>query len=111
MLQDSALPQRVRHRALAVFEALAQAEASVHGVDVEAVHFHEVGAVDSIVDIVAACVGLELLGITQIVSGCPPLSSGEVQGAHGRIPLFNVHRPAGQTQDVAPLPHQGMMTH
>jgi uncharacterized protein (TIGR00299 family) protein len=87
MLLDAALPDGARRRALAVFEVLARAEATVHGVGIEEVHFHEVGAVDSIVDIVAACVGLDLLGVEKIISGAPPLSAGEVRGAHGRIPL------------------------
>lgn len=87
MLTDAPIPAGVRRRALAVFGALARAEASAHGTGIEDVHFHEVGAVDSIVDIVAACAGLELLGVERIVSGPPPLSGGEIRGAHGRIPL------------------------
>jgi uncharacterized protein (TIGR00299 family) protein len=87
MLEESALSEGIRRRALAVFSALARAEASVHGTTVADVHFHEVGAIDSIVDIVAACAGLERLGVERIVSGPPPLSGGEVRGAHGRIPL------------------------
>ncbi len=65
MLVESALPPPARERALAIFEALARAEARVHGVEVEAVHFHEVGAVDSIVDVAGAALGLHLLGIEQ----------------------------------------------
>lgn len=87
MLEDAPIAAGVRRRALAVFAALARAEAKVHGTTVEDVHFHEVGAVDSIVDIVAACAGLEALGVERIISGPPPLSGGEIRGAHGRIPL------------------------
>lgn len=87
MLESAPIAPGVRRRALAVFAALAKAEAKVHGTTVEDVHFHEVGAIDSIVDIVAACAGLEALGVDRIISAPPPLSGGEVRGAHGRIPL------------------------
>src|SRR5579871_1953904 len=63
IIQASQLPQAVQQRALAVFQALAEAEAHVHGVSVEAVHFHEVGAVDALVDIVGAVIGFEELGV------------------------------------------------
>lgn len=87
MLLQSALPERARDRALAAFTRLAEAEAHVHGVPVEDVEFHEVGAVDSIVDIVAAAVGLELLGVDRLVSGPLPMGSGMITTAHGRTPL------------------------
>ncbi|MCS7051801.1 MAG: DUF111 family protein, partial [Thermomicrobium sp.] len=87
LLRDSALPAAVRERALAVFARLAEAEASVHGVPIERVHFHEIGAVDSIVDIVGAVWGFELLGVEAIVSGPLPLSRGWVETAHGRLPV------------------------
>ena len=87
MIQQSALPARAQARALAAFSRLADAEAHVHGVPVEEVAFHEVGAVDSIVDIVGACLALELLGVDRLVSGPLPMGSGMIQTAHGATPL------------------------
>ncbi|GBD22081.1 hypothetical protein HRbin28_02555 [bacterium HR28] len=87
LLVSSALPPRVRQRALAVFQRLAEAEAHVHGVPVEQVHFHEVGAVDSIVDIVGVIWGFELLGVEEIACGPLPMSRGWVETAHGRLPV------------------------
>jgi len=87
LLHESALPPRVKERALAVFQRLAEAEAQVHGVPVERVHFHEVGAVDSIVDIVGVVWGFELLGVEAIASGPFPLSRGWIETAHGRLPV------------------------
>jgi uncharacterized protein (TIGR00299 family) protein len=87
LISDSGLSERVRVRALAVFQAIAAAEAHVHGVAIEAVHFHEVGAWDSIADIVGAAVALEQLGVDTLISGPPPLSTGTIQTAHGHMPL------------------------
>jgi uncharacterized protein (TIGR00299 family) protein len=77
----------VRTRALAVFGRLADAEAHTHGVEVDAVHFHEVGAWDSIADIVGTCLALEALDVDTLSAGAPPLSSGSLQTAHGTMPL------------------------
>lgn len=82
-----ALPPRARGRARAVFERLAAAEAKVHGTSPEEVHFHEVGAVDAIVDVVGAALGLELLGIDRVESSPIPVARGTVRSAHGEIPL------------------------
>jgi hypothetical protein len=81
------LPPRARLRARAIFERLAAAEAKVHGVSPTEVHFHEVGAVDAIVDVVGSALGLELLGIDRIESSPLPVARGTVRSAHGEIPL------------------------
>ena len=68
MIDGGDLPARVKQNASAVFERLGEAEAGVHQVPIEKVHFHEVGAVDTIIDIVGACLALDLLGIETVVS-------------------------------------------
>ena len=87
MIESSALSPGVKSKALAAFTALARAEAHVHGVDIEAIQFHEVGAVDSIVDIVGAACVLELLGDPTVHAAPPPLGSGVMRSAHGMIPI------------------------
>jgi hypothetical protein len=81
------LAPQVEQRALAIFQRLAAAEATIHGTSVEAVHFHEVGAVDAIVDIVGAALGLELLDVDALYCSELPLTSGRVRGAHGELPV------------------------
>ncbi len=77
----------VKERAIRVFRLLADAEAHVHGIDIGEVHFHEVGAVDAIVDVVGACIGVETLGIETVHASSLPLGHGMVQTAHGPLPL------------------------
>ncbi|WP_253995506.1 nickel pincer cofactor biosynthesis protein LarC [Myxococcus qinghaiensis] len=83
----STLSPRVKERALAVFRAIGEAEAKVHGVSIDDIHFHEVGAVDSIVDICGAAVVLELLGDPEVHAAPPPLGSGSIRVAHGTMPI------------------------
>lgn len=83
----SPLPAPVRESALEAFRLLAEAEARVHGVQVEAVRFHEVGALDSIVDIVGVAAGLDALGVTELVAAPPALGSGTVSTRHGTLPV------------------------
>jgi len=87
IIQHAALSEPAKQRAIAIFEALARAEASVHNSNLEDVHLHEVGAVDAIVDIVCAAVGSEALGVEQWI--CSPLNvgGGTVECAHGRLPV------------------------
>src|SRR4029077_13502943 len=87
ILQKSPLADSVRQRAAAIFTKLGQAEASVHDVPVEKIHFHEVGAVDAIVDIVGACIGFAALGIEKFA--CSPLNvgAGTAKMAHGILPV------------------------
>lgn len=87
ILAVSALEQDVQQRALAIFTRLADAEAAAHGTSRDQVHFHEVGALDAIVDIVGAVIGLKLLGIERIYASALPLGSGWINAAHGRIPV------------------------
>lgn len=86
-LERSGLSNFVRQKALAVFARIAEAEAKIHGVAVEAVAFHEVGAVDSIADIVGACVALEALGSPRVIASPLREGRGWIDCAHGRFPL------------------------
>ncbi len=85
MLRAAALPETVRTQALDVFGRLAEAEARVHGVTRDEVHFHEVGAWDSIADVVGVCAGLHLLGVDSVSAGPVALGSGRAHTAHGDL--------------------------
>ena len=87
LVGDSTLSDAVKARSLAVIERLGRAEAGIHGVSLEEVHFHEIGAVDTIVDVVGFVAGLELLGVQQVYASAIPLGSGTIQTAHGRLPV------------------------
>lgn len=87
MIDKAALPARSKAHASAVFERLGEAEASVHQVGIEKVHFHEVGAADSISDIVGACLAFELLGVERIVCSPVNVGSGTVETEHGTLPV------------------------
>jgi len=87
MITAAQLPSRVADRATRIFRRLAEAEAGVHGIDIDEVHFHEVGAADAIVDIVGACMGFEALGLERLFSSPIPTGSGTVTCAHGVLPV------------------------
>ncbi|MBN1917079.1 MAG: nickel pincer cofactor biosynthesis protein LarC [Verrucomicrobia bacterium] len=87
LINGSGLLERVKADATGIFTRLGEAEAAVHGVSIEKVHFHEVGAVDSILDIVGAAVAIEQLGIERVTSSPLALGSGTVKIAHGEIPV------------------------
>ena len=87
LLAASALAPPVRERALAIFARLAAAEAEAHAVDVEAVELHEVGALDAIVDVVGAALGITHLGVEAVYASVLPLGSGLVSTAHGPLPV------------------------
>ncbi len=87
LIRQAQLPSRAEAWSLAVFRNLAIAEATVHGTTVEEVHFHEVGAVDAIVDIVGTCLGLDYLDIDEIYCSALPTGGGTVWAAHGRLPV------------------------
>lgn len=111
IIEASGLPERVRERSTAVFTALAEAEAAVHGTDVERVHFHEVGALDAIMDVVGVCAGLEALGVERLVATPVAVGGGTVRAAHGVLPV-----PAPATASlllgvpVVPGPHESELT-
>ncbi len=87
IINAAAISQSAKHRAIKIFEALGAAEAKVHNTDIEKIHFHEVGAIDAIVDIVCASVGAEALGVDEWI--CSPLNvgGGTVNCAHGTFPI------------------------
>jgi len=87
IIDNSTLSDSIKSKAKAIFKRLAESEAAVHSTSIESVHFHEVGAIDAIVDIVGACIGIELLEIDRIVSRPVALGSGMVKCAHGNFPL------------------------
>lgn len=87
LITQAALPDRAQHWSLAVFRRLAEAEAAVHGIAVDQVHFHEVGATDAIVDIVGTCLGLDYLGVDHLVCSPLPTGRGRVRAAHGWLPV------------------------
>lgn len=95
IIEAADLPQPVGQRAVAVFTRLAQAEAHIHNTTPDEIHFHEVGALDAIVDIVGVCAGLHGLGIEQLYASPLPLGPGWTGSMHGRIPL-----PAPATLDL-----------
>lgn len=87
IIDAAEISQTAKDRAKAVFQRLAEAEAAVHGISIDKVHFHEVGAADAIVDIVCTCVGLETLGLERITCSAIPVGSGTVTCAHGVLPV------------------------
>jgi uncharacterized protein (TIGR00299 family) protein len=86
-IEGAKLAPRAAERAKNIFTRLAEAEATVHQVQVEEVHFHEVGAVDSIIDIVGAAIGFELLGIDEFACSAFDVGAGQVKTAHGLLPV------------------------
>ncbi len=87
LIGKAGLEPRVAERARRIFCRLGEAEARVHNLPVEKVHFHEVGAVDAIVDIVGACIGFELLGLDEFVCSALNVGGGHVQTQHGTLPV------------------------
>src|SRR5437868_1194722 len=87
ILSRGKLTDRQRDLALRIFRRLAEAEAAVHGLPLEKVHFHEVGALDSIADIAGAAVALDLLGVERFTSGPVAVGGGMVKCAHGLMPV------------------------
>ena len=86
LIHSSALPEPVKRNASAVFQRIGEAEAAIHGVDIEKIHFHEVGAMDSIVDIVGCCLALHKLGVDEVSIRNLPQGYGTIECAHGTYP-------------------------
>ena len=95
MLDQGGLSSYAKETSLAIFERLATAEAGIHGVPVNEVHFHEVGGIDAIVDIVGSVLCLEMLGVKRVVASKIPLGRGFVSCKHGKLPV-----PAPATLDI-----------
>lgn len=87
LIARSNLPDLVKSRAIAVFRRIGIAEARIHGKSIEEIHFHEVGAIDSIVDIVGACLGLHLMGIREVLASPLVEGRGTLKCAHGTFPI------------------------
>lgn len=87
MMGNAPLPAPVKTSASRIFQRLGEVEARIHGIPLEEVHFHEVGAVDAIVDVVGAVAGLHALGVTRVAASPIPLSRGSVRSAHGLLPV------------------------
>ncbi|MDZ7261262.1 MAG: nickel pincer cofactor biosynthesis protein LarC [candidate division KSB1 bacterium] len=87
IIERSSLSQSITEKALKIFRRIAEAEAGIHGTTIEDIHFHEVGAIDAIVDIVGSLIGLEQLGVAEVFSSPIRLGSGTVKAMHGILPL------------------------
>ncbi len=87
LIEAADLPDAARAKAERVFRVLGEAEAAIHGVDIDKIHFHEVGAVDSICDIVGTCLALELLGVERLCCSAINVGSGVVNTEHGLLPV------------------------
>jgi hypothetical protein len=86
LIQAGDFSSWVKEKSVAIFESIAKAEAQIHGCPIEQVHFHEIGAVDSIIDIVGTVYGVQSLGIERIYASALPLGSGWIKSEHGQIP-------------------------
>lgn len=87
IINESGLTDKIKQRAIEIFTRLAEAEAKVHGIDIQKVHFHEVGAMDAIIDVVGACIGFEMLGIEKFACSKIHVGSGFAKMAHGKFPI------------------------
>lgn len=87
MIGDSSLSETVKTDSLDIFERIARAEASIHHMNIDEVHFHEVGSMDAIVDVVGSCLGMAYLGIDEVICSPLPLGGGFVKCAHGTLPV------------------------
>jgi uncharacterized protein (TIGR00299 family) protein len=111
LIGKSGLNQRVKDRSTRIFERLAEAEARVHGIPIEEVEFHEVGAIDAIVDIVGAVIGFEQLGVEALFCSPLPSGSGTAETRHGTIPIpapATLELIASAGAPIRPTPYRDM---
>ena len=87
LVANSQLPEKVKEKALGVFKRIGTVEAQIHGVDIATIHLHELGGQDTIIDVVGAFLGMEILGVDKVYASPLPLGTGHIQSAHGLIPL------------------------
>jgi pyridinium-3,5-bisthiocarboxylic acid mononucleotide nickel chelatase len=87
IIEDSYISEKSKQTAIAIFNRLAQAEAAVHGKEPNDIHFHEVGAIDSIVDIVSAAIGFDTLAIEKVYCSILAVGGGQIKAAHGIMPV------------------------
>lgn len=87
IIHRSSLPEAVKGQSKAVFLKLALAEAAVHGTTIDRVHFHEVGAVDAIIDVAGTILGLHMLGVERVLASPLPMGKGFIRCAHGTLPV------------------------
>ena len=87
IIKNSSLPSHIKDKSISIFETIAKAEAKIHNCRVEEVHFHEIGALDSIVDIIGTLIGIDYLGIKTILSSHLPVGKGTLKSSHGTIPI------------------------
>ena len=87
LIEKSSLPEKVKENSLLAFKKIARAESAIHGKDIETIHFHEIGGIDSIVDIIGSFLCVEYLGIKKVYASIIPLGSGSVKCSHGKIPV------------------------
>jgi pyridinium-3,5-bisthiocarboxylic acid mononucleotide nickel chelatase len=87
IVENSQLPEAIKIKASAIFTRLAEVEAGIHGTTLDKVHLHELGGIDTMVDVIGAFLGLDALGVEKVFSSPVPLGRGFIRGAHGQIPL------------------------
>jgi pyridinium-3,5-bisthiocarboxylic acid mononucleotide nickel chelatase len=87
LILESKLPEKIKEKGLEVFQRIGSVEAGIHGLDVEEVHLHELGGLDTIIDVVGVFLGMEILKIDRVFASPLPLGTGFIQSAHGTIPL------------------------
>jgi hypothetical protein len=87
VIRESQLPEKIKEKALEVFQHIGSIEAGIHGLDVKKVHLHELGGLDTIIDVVGVFLGMEILKIDRVFASPLPLGTGYIKSAHGTIPL------------------------